>query len=168
MTNTASTTLPLADIQLQIAPGIWPLAWGWWALIAALLAGTLLAIFLLRQRTQRLQARNEALNQLTQADSLAAINALLKRAALSYFDRDLVAGLTGSAWLAFLDSQLPAIKQGFVAQDELWQKGIFANVALSDAELDTCKALAETWLKQALPPSSKPINSNATKEANHV
>ncbi|WP_028021598.1 DUF4381 domain-containing protein [Enterovibrio calviensis] len=168
MTNTPPTALPLADIQLQSAPGLWPLAWGWWLLIAALLAAVLLAVFFLRRRTQRAQARNEALVELSQAETLPTINALLKRAALSYFDRDQVASLTGNAWLTFLDSQLRDTKQGFVTHEECWQKGIFSPQGLSETELAQCKALAEHWLNNALPPKTASTANRANKEASHV
>ncbi|MDD1795070.1 DUF4381 domain-containing protein [Enterovibrio sp. ZSDZ42] len=167
MTNSPSNALPLADIQLQNAPGLWPLAWGWWLLIVALLAAVLLAAILLRKRAKRVQARNEALVELTQSDSLSKINALLKRAALSYFDRDHVAKLTGTPWLTFLDSQLPATKHSFMAHDELWQKGIFAKEGLTDSELAQCRTLAAHWLKHALPPKAS-LNVINSKEANHV
>lgn len=152
MTNPTSSALPIADIHLQLAPGIWPLAWGWWLVIFLTLAILIFAFTLLYLRAKKNQAKKDALRQLNGPSSLAEINALLKRAALSYFRRDQVAGLTGNRWLAFLDSQLPENKQGFIANESLWLKGAFSNVPLTDQELNSCKSLATIWLNNALPP----------------
>ncbi len=175
MATPTSNTLPLADIHLHSAPGMWPLAWGWWLVIAATLALIIAIVIGLRARAKKTRAQKEALQALNTVTSLADMNALLKRAALSYFDREHVAGLTGAAWLRFLDEQLPASKRpngkhGFSAHQDLWQKGIFSKEGLSDTELATCKALTERWLKHALPPkaSRSPSDTPAAKEENHV
>ncbi|MFL7009385.1 DUF4381 domain-containing protein [Enterovibrio norvegicus] len=175
MATPTSNTLPLADIHLQTAPGIWTLAWGWWLVIAATLAVIIMIVMWLRARAKKTRAQKEALQALNAVTSLADMNALLKRAALSYFDREHVAGLTGAAWLRFLDEQLPASKEadgkhGFSAHQDLWQKGIFSKEGLSDSEFATCKALTERWLKHALPPKASRASSytSAAKEENHV
>ncbi|WP_434361132.1 DUF4381 domain-containing protein [Parasalinivibrio latis] len=163
MTNPTSMSLPLADIHLQAAPGIWPLAWGWWAVIAAVLSILVVATVMIRAFQHKRRARNEALSQLASLETLAAVNELLKRAALSYFNRETVAGLTGNGWLAFLDTGLPASQKGFVASASLWQKGTFSKEGLNESELAVCKSLAGDWLKHALPPKKQ-----ALREANHV
>ena len=38
------TPLPLAPLHLPAEPGLWPVAWGWWAILALVI----LSIFLLR------------------------------------------------------------------------------------------------------------------------
>lgn len=175
MATPTSNTLPLADIHLHTAPGMWPLAWGWWLVIAATLALIIAIVIGLRARANKTRAQKQALQALDTVTALADMNALLKRAALSYFDREHVAGLTGAAWLRFLDEQLPASKRpmgnhGFSAHQDLWQKGIFSKEGLSDTELATCKALTERWLKHALPPKASRASSYtpAAKEENHV
>ncbi|MBV7300137.1 DUF4381 domain-containing protein [Enterovibrio paralichthyis] len=169
MANSVSTpALPLADIHLQQAPGLWPLAWGWWLVIAAVLIALLLTVHWLRLRNYRLAARQEALSALNAATSVADINALLKRAALSYYPREQVAGLTGERWLAFLDSQLPAAQQGFGSESALWLNGAFSNVPNTDAELAQAKAMAARWLKQAIPAKAQSVPSSSKAEARHV
>lgn len=171
MANSVSTpALPLADIHLQQAPGIWPLAWGWWLVIAAVIVTLALILLWLRKRKAHLAARNEALNALAQTTSISDINALLKRAALSYFPRETVAGLTGERWLTFLDSQLPAAQQGFVAESALWQKGVFSNAPSTNAELTQARTLATRWLQKAIPPGSQSALSTSPSktEARHV
>lgn len=164
--NVSTPALPLADIHLQQAPGIWPLAWGWWLVIAAVLIAVLLAIYWLRLRNDRLAAQQEALVALKHACSIAELNTLLKRAALSYYPRQDVAGLTGERWLAFLDSQLAPVQQGFMAQSALWQQGAYSNTPCSETDLNQAKSLATRWLKQALPAKRKTASSHT--EARHV
>ena len=109
--------IPLRDLHLPEAIGWWPLAPGWWLLIA--LAVVLLAYLLrvyLRTRA-RGAARRHALRQL---DILAAeferhhdavafssgLSELLRRTMLAYAPRHEIAGLTGDAWLEWLDRDL--------------------------------------------------------------
>ncbi|CZF84686.1 DUF4381 domain-containing protein [Grimontia marina] len=169
MANSVSTpALPLADIHLQQAPGIWPLAWGWWLVIAAVFIALLLVVYWLRMRNYRLAARKEALAALNEVRSVSDINALLKRAALSYYPREQVAGLTGERWLVFLDNQLPLPEQGFVAESELWQKGTFSNVPCGESDLVRAKSLATRWLKTAIPANTPSALSLLKKEGHHV
>jgi len=109
--------IPLRDLHLPDAISWWPLAPGWWVVIAV----TLLAIgYLLRlwMRTRaRGAARRYALRQLEalvqayeQHKDLVAFaaeaSALLRRTMLAYAPRQDVAGLTGDAWLQWLDRDL--------------------------------------------------------------
>ena len=155
MANPTSTPLPLADIHLQSAPNFWPLPWGWWLVILITLSVVIAgSIWLYRRHQQRLALR-EAKRQLKHIDNLSALNTLLKRAALSYFPRETVAGLTGQAWLAFLDAQLPEKRRGFLAYEASWQKNMFANTPLAPHELTELKHLAQQWLQFALPPKKQ-------------
>ncbi|MDD1781423.1 DUF4381 domain-containing protein [Enterovibrio sp. ZSDZ35] len=164
MATPTSNTLPLADIHLQAAPGLWPLAWGWWALLAALALIIVAVVYALRLRTQKRKAQKEAIKQLCDTKTLGDINALLKRAALTYFPRHDVAKLTGHMWLTFLDNQLPVSKRGFVANETLWQKGVFSKEGLNSKELDICKALAKVWLTKALPPKKANLPQSEVKD----
>ena len=104
----------LRDIHLPPDPAFWPPAPGWWALaaLAALLA-TLAALWQVREARRR-RPRREALRLLAalredlaaggEAGRIAAGSAtLLRRAALGRFPRAQVAGLSGRAWLEFLE-----------------------------------------------------------------
>jgi hypothetical protein len=109
--------LPLRDLHLPEPAGWWPLAPGWWALLAILAVGLLfLARNFLRQR-RRDAARRQALRQLETLgrDYMNHRNAvrlgseaseLLRRTMLAYAPRSDVAGLTGEQWLAWLDRGL--------------------------------------------------------------
>ncbi len=105
--------LPLKDIHLPEAISWWPLAPGWWGLLALAL---LLVGFLFLGRTlyRRGQLRREARKALLDIQNrykthkndqqLAAdLSALLRRIAISQRPRAAVASLTDDAWLHFLD-----------------------------------------------------------------
>lgn len=110
----------LRDIRLPEPVGWWPLAPGWWALIALLCSLMLLIIAwgYLRRRTARHLALKE-LNKLDTgeaADFAAHVSGLLRRVA-----RRRVRGvdvLTGQAWIDFLcdgKNGLPGDLAGFLA-----------------------------------------------------
>ncbi|MDX1304352.1 DUF4381 domain-containing protein [Photobacterium sp.] len=155
MADQTLAPLPIADIHLQAIPGIWPLAWGWWLCILFMIGGVFVAVRHLKQYRTTQQARKEALQQLKalrQTDRLGDINDLLRQAALSYFPRPQVAGLTGESWLVFLDQQLPAKHRGFQDHAELWQQGLFSPQGINGDDFKQCKRLASVWLTKALPP----------------
>ena len=99
----------LHDIALPAPVSYWPPAPGWWILGFALLAVTLILIARLVAHHRRNAYRRAALRELdaigpaVDSASAVCISAVLKRAALVAFPREQVAGLTGPAWLAFLD-----------------------------------------------------------------
>lgn len=109
--------IPLRDLHLPEAISWWPLAPGWWVLIAVALLGL---GFLLRQWLRaraRGAARRYALQQLNViADDFdehrnpvsfgASLSELLRRTMLAYAPRANVAGLTGEDWLHWLDRDL--------------------------------------------------------------
>jgi hypothetical protein len=109
--------LPLRDIHVPEMVGWWPLAPGWWFLVA--LAVAALGYFLYRRYlTWRWNAaRRAALAELsrirrhyeqgTDALTLAkSLSELLRRSMLAYAPRGEVAGLTGDRWLSWLDRGL--------------------------------------------------------------
>ena len=109
--------IPLRDLHLPDAIGWWPLAPGWWLVIAlGLLALAYVLRIYLRVRA-RGAARRHALQQLNaltaefeqHGDAVAfssRISELLRRTMLAYAPRRDVAGLTGDAWLEWLDRDL--------------------------------------------------------------
>ncbi len=110
--------LPLRDLHLPDPVGWWPLAPGWWAMLVLGAAG--LAWLAWRwYRAWKFEApRRHALRELAriEAEYLAnhdavvlgkALSELLRRGMLAYAPRAEVAGLTGDAWLAWLDQGMP-------------------------------------------------------------
>lgn len=113
------TQIPLRGLHLPDAIGWWPLAPGWWVLIVLLALGVGLLLRDMLRRRSRSAARRHALRQLEQHTTAFAdhgntvtlgieVSELLRRAMLAYAPRADVAGLTGEAWLAWLDRDLSA------------------------------------------------------------
>ena len=109
--------IPLRDLQLPEAIGWWPLAPGWWLLVGLAAAGLALLLRQYLRRRAHAAARRHALQQLQDLTAdyeqhrdavrfSAAISELLRRTMLAYAPRQEVAGLTGDAWLAWLDRDL--------------------------------------------------------------
>jgi len=104
--------LPLRDIHLPAEIGYWPLAPGWWLLLGLLILLGLGTLTLIRYRQRRCLRRRalrqlESLQTLTGRELATALSRLLRQAALTHFPRHQVAGLTGAAWLEFLDRPFP-------------------------------------------------------------
>ncbi|MGW8275691.1 DUF4381 family protein [Xanthomonas axonopodis] len=111
-------SLPLRDVHLPPPPSWWPLAPGWWLVIAVvvLVVGS---AWVWRWRRRRRQRRwlaafdAELARATTPAQRLAAVSVLLRRAARRVdpqADR-----LQGEAWLQFLDGRKrkePVFSQG--------------------------------------------------------
>ncbi len=105
--------LPLRDIHLPEPVGWWPPAPGWWALLAATTLVLAVSWWGWR-RWRRLTAKKlllrgldaVALSTESPAEKLRDLAVLMRRACLSAYPREDVAGLTGDAWLEFLDRQL--------------------------------------------------------------
>ncbi len=109
--------LPLRDLHLPDAVGLWPLAPGWWLLIALVLLGLAFLYRAFRNQRRQSAARRFALKRLealsaeyaTSGDAIALgaeVSELVRRTMLAYAPRADVAGLTGEAWLEWLDRDL--------------------------------------------------------------
>jgi len=109
--------IPLRGLHLPEAISWWPLAPGWWAVIALALLGLGYLLHLWVRARARGAARRYALRQLDdivleydQHRNLVAFGAnlseLLRRTMLAYAPRANVAGLTGDEWLHWLDRDL--------------------------------------------------------------
>ena len=109
--------LPLRDLHRPDPVGWWPLAPGWWLLLATLAMLLIWLAVVLRSRHRRGAARRHAVRALQRLERRYAadgdavqlaigLSALLRRAMLAYAPRATVAGLTGAAWLEWLDSGL--------------------------------------------------------------
>ena len=109
--------IPLRDLHLPEAIGLWPLApgWGVTVILAVIFLGFLARRFV--QRRARGAARRHALSQLNELtaefeqhrDAVAfssGLSELLRRTMLAYAPRGEIAGLTGDAWVAWLDKDL--------------------------------------------------------------
>lgn len=107
-------TLNLRDIHLPEPISWWPLAPGWWLLLA-LIVITAVAVFLTVKIYRARQLKRDIRQQLTkikhqfsQSDNKTQLakdlSALLRRANISYYPQTNIAGLTGENWLLWLDN----------------------------------------------------------------
>lgn len=145
--------LPLKDLHLPEAISWWPPAYGWW-LLAILIPLFIVLIYWFYKRLTRktaLKAAKKILadirqnNKLDNFQKLCELSVLLRRVAISVFPRADVAGLTGRAWLEFLDGSL---------KDKPFSTGIgaclaeapYRKVPPSGLEISQLISLCEDWL----------------------
>ncbi len=108
-------TLPLRDIHLPEQVSFWPLAPGWWILIAMIVIALLVAVYLYKKRKRSLlSALNLARDELSRIEDefslqndpvklIRNLSSLLRRMCISVYPRSETASLTGKPWLKFLD-----------------------------------------------------------------
>lgn len=147
--------LPLKDIHLPDAIGLWPPAPGWWwlAVLLPLLAWLLVHAYRRLRRRNAVKIARELLASLRldkdrePKQTLAELSALLRRVAISRASRAEVASLRGDAWLSYLDRSLPdaPFSQG---AGRCLADGHYRQTPPSPVELDALFALCERWLKQ--------------------
>ena len=108
----------LADIRGLRPVSWWPLAPGWWALLALLLlVGGIAIAFILRRRAWHRSWQGAAARQLTKLEAqltaetaqatAADLSLLLRRIAIRRFARSECAGLEGQRWLRWLKNHDP-------------------------------------------------------------
>jgi hypothetical protein len=108
----------LHDIEGLDAIGHWPLAIGWWVLIACALLVFGSALWLLSCRLKYLRSwKRDALKRLdslernlslsTSGETIAFLSEYLRRIAMRRFPRKECAGIVGDAWLKWLKEQDP-------------------------------------------------------------
>ncbi len=114
-----SKELPIRDIHLPDSVPWWPIAPGWWLLF---LLGLFFVLLVYQKRIRQRRLQHRKLNQKTQLyqaqqlleklnkntdnkQLIKEISVLLRRTAMSLYGREEIAGLTGKAWLQFLDDK---------------------------------------------------------------
>lgn len=106
-------TLPLRDIHLPLPVGLWPLAPGWWIVISVALVILVfgLAVFYRHRRPSALKEALAKLDVLLGDADLSpiarnqGISLLLRQLAISTEGRDEIAGLSGQAWISWLEKK---------------------------------------------------------------
>ncbi|MDF2152689.1 DUF4381 domain-containing protein [Vibrio sp. CAU 1672] len=152
--TTSNQPLNLEPLMLPDMPGWLPLAWGWWAMAAGIILLGITFCLYLRWRTRRLMAKKAALRLLTNSvtpHTASSALEILRQAALSYFPREEIAPLTGSAWYAFLDSHIQESR--FSDKQNQWQAALYQQKGH-----DQHQTLIEDcifWVEQALPPKKQ-------------
>ena len=156
-------TLNLRDIHLPEPISWWPIAPGWWMIIASVLLVITVVfiaknIYLKKQLNRDIKAELETIKQqyqLTKNKSLLAqsLSLLLRRASISYFPKTDTAGLIGDEWLAYLDNTSNRSSANKKFQSEIGRVLLSAPYLPEDAKLDFDEKklihLCETWLSSS-------------------
>ena len=136
----------LAPLRAPESIGWWPLAPGWWIVLASAIVGLFLISRWLRRRYRRARYRRAALSQLRLLRAAEAtttdINQLLKAAALRAFPAEQVAALHGRHWQDFLlktCKNLPT--EGLADLDSLY-------TAHPPAATEPLLLMAEYWVRR--------------------
>lgn len=122
--NPNAIDLPLRDIHLPDPISWWPLAIGWWIVLALVIILGLITFFVVKRKLQP-TLKKEAVAKLASIEEafiqhknpsicLTELSALMRSVIISQDHSKNVAGLTGKAWLEFLDKSLeqPEFSQG--------------------------------------------------------
>lgn len=154
--SNAVNLLQLQDIHLPQAIASWPLAPGWYVFSLLILALFVLVFYYGRRAYQKKAIQRYALaclqtyekNYLAgeSVNSVSAkVSELLKQVALYYFPRHDIAGLTGAAWLQFLETSKPIADREMIPYllDLPYQNQISQPV-----ELTPLFVYARQWIKQ--------------------
>ncbi|NEX21145.1 DUF4381 domain-containing protein [Thiorhodococcus mannitoliphagus] len=151
---------PLADLRDWHLPdplSWWPPAPGWWILLGLAVLAMVAAFLWIRRLRRRGRAWRAAKRELVglraayESDRdgrrfIAELSRLLRRLALLRYPRERVAGLSGSAWLEFLDATGGA--GGFVGgAGRILMAAYRADAkGVSEDEVAGLARLAETWM----------------------
>ena len=114
-------SLPLRDIHLPDPVSWWPPAIGWW-IVAGLLVLLVVLVFIVRAIRNKQKIKRAAIAEFNGIVAqyqqhqnpqllINQLSILLRRLSVSTFPSDDVAGLTGKAWLEFLDNSFRQCNQ---------------------------------------------------------
>jgi len=170
--NPNQPSLNLRDIHLPDPVSWWPLAPGWWILIALVVTTSLVTLFALRRYRQRhyrrlglQQLATIELNLATHNDQhqlVQQLSQLLRHMAVLHYGQH-SAGLDGDDWLKFLDQ--PFQKKGDSSDHphQPFSKGVGHCLAagpyqkvMTDLDTPALFALCRRWIKRLpLPPKQR-------------
>ena len=151
----------LNDIVLAEQVGWWPLAWGWWLIFVILCALIATAIVWRLRYLKNHKVYRAATAELAKHNhSLAAINQVVKRAALQVWPAENISALQGSDWQRFLISTMPAAEQAkFAAELQEFSQAVYQ--PNNQKQQQQYMRLMERWLQLGLP-------KVATRKQKHV
>ena len=151
----------LRDIHLPPAIEGWPPAPGWWGLTFLGILAFLILLYWLWGRWQANQYRREAIRQLDTilekytSDGDASLylhdyQLLLKRVALTRFNRNQVASLSGEAWVAFLDKSSNSSEFSMGAGQALIDGNYVeaTKISIGSTDIESLHHLGQQWIRK--------------------
>lgn len=162
--NPDIASLPLRDIHLPDAVSWWPLAVGWWMLLGMVI-GLIALTYIYKYLKKRKQFSRLALGEFenvtarfnSQGDThklLEDLSMLLRRVSISAFPDKYTAGMTGEAWLQFLDevvSQSSSRQRPIQFSSPLGQSLITGpyqkQLSLGQQDIQQLLALCREWIQ---------------------
>lgn len=146
---------PLAQLEaIQLPEQIhhYPVAIGWWILLLAVVAITVLSVYLFIKKQKLNKVKKSALKQLQQENTVAENIALIKTTAMYYFSRQEIAPLSGQSLQAYLIKKLPSKHQAnFISlSQETWLSVYSPTV--ENAPNEEFQQAVTLWINKALPP----------------
>ncbi|PKI18009.1 DUF4381 domain-containing protein [Colwellia sp. 12G3] len=162
MTNSPTSpgqSLQLHDIHLPEQVSNYPIAPGWWLLLALIVMSAVWSFKKFKQRRRLNASKQQALTALEHNPSMNAKECLtlLKWAAMQYVNRQQLAKLYGDNFQDFLKKQLPEKHQAsFIelstAAFEAQYQASPTKIATATTDIDNdCLQATKLWLTHALP-----------------
>jgi hypothetical protein len=168
--QTTQLQLQLHDIHVPEQVSNFPIAPGWWLLLAFVV---IIAVWTYKKfkKNKRLNnSKNQALTELENKPSMSAKECitLLKWAAMQYVNRQQLARLHGDNFQDFLMKQLPEKYQvSFIELSTAAFNGQYqaTQVATTTADIDSdCQQATKLWLTHALPIIKPTVTSGPTEQ----
>jgi ABC-type transport system involved in Fe-S cluster assembly fused permease/ATPase subunit len=141
----------LKDIHLPEQIHDYPVAYGWWLLLACLLITIIFVLVKWHKHRKLCLAKKLALTKLKSTRNNDEIVTLMKWAAFQYFPRKEIASLHGEQLENFFTDKL-AVKQQVKFQQLCAQQFKNKYQAIENSSIEMFKQAAHLWLSQALPP----------------
>lgn len=143
----------LADISTGPEISYWPLAWGWWLVIAVGLLLLALIIWQSYAFWQRRALQRRALKAIKQIDpgkqdAAAELHAILRATCMHAFTQVNIASLHSKQWYLFLKQKVD--DESLVQPIHELEQNLYTKNAgqLTDIQINA----VNTWIKKALPP----------------
>ena len=151
--------LPLHDIADDHSLGWWPLALGWWLLLAAILLLSCGLWLWLRQRQRRLALNQQVVSLLSApAQSISELNLRLKQVLLLKHSRQAIASMQEQTWLDTLVEAIPESQRSEFSS-ELSAYMDLRYRPQSRASVDSYQTLLLDWWALARPRFAKEIKN---------
>ncbi|MBU2977360.1 DUF4381 domain-containing protein [Alteromonas sp. C1M14] len=167
---------PLAQLKGIHTPetvSSFPLAWGWWVIIVAVLLTVLAGFYLWHRHRRFTAARKQAINAIrtlssARPDALRTLNSILKRVSMHYDPQSNTAGLFGDKWHAYLIAQVADKYANQIgAPLAQLQSTLYQPTSEDNHNFEEYQQAALTWVKQARITQFRP-SSTVRETSSHV